>query len=157
MHCPGQVAIYPIVPLDVLRLSVAEYLSRLQSALQATIAELNVVPQVHSGRQGVWLRGGQVAALGVAVKDWTTYHGAFLNVAPATNLFRGVFSDHASGAPLSSLLLECQRPVKMPTVREALVRNLVAAFDAKRCHMFTGHPLLPAPSSTLPTAARRVG
>lgn len=157
LHAPGQLAIYPIVPLDILGWTVADYLARLQSALVGTIAELNVVPQTREGLGGVWLRGGQVAAIGASVKSWTTYHGAFLNVAPATDLFRGVHSDHVGEAPMTSLLLECQRPVKMPKVREALVRHLTEAFECERCHMFTGHPLLTPTVQPLSLATRRVG
>jgi len=93
VHCPGQLAIYPIVPLRWHDFSLGEYLQRFQAALAETLTELGVQVQPQTGKYGVWGRTGQIAALGVAVRDWVTWHGAYLNVSPAMGLFRLVQSD----------------------------------------------------------------
>jgi len=146
-HAPGQLAIYPIVPLQWHGWTVGDYLERLLRGLAAAIEELGFAPQPREGRDdlgyyGVWGRSGQLAAVGVAVKSWVTYHGAFLNVAPAMDLFRALTTDPAGGTPMSSLAAERQKNVKMPHVREAVVRHLVAALGASRHHVYSKHPLL---------------
>lgn len=54
IHCPGQLAVYPIVPLRWHDLSPGEYLHRLQAALAETLIELGVQVHVPPGR---WVRG----------------------------------------------------------------------------------------------------
>jgi lipoyl(octanoyl) transferase len=145
LHAPGQLAAYPIVPLGQRGWSVGEYLARLQRGVLAAVTELHLPCHGRPGVRGVWGRTGQIAALGVAVKDWTAYHGAFLNVDVPGELLRLVHADLVDRRPMSSLFAERQQPVKMTAVRESLVRHLAAAFDCPKVHLFTGHVLL-APS-----------
>jgi lipoyl(octanoyl) transferase len=154
-HLPGQLAIYPIVPLQWHGFTVGDYLDRLQRALVDTITELGFAPITRERQQGVWGRSGQLAAIGVAVKSWVTYHGAFLNVAPAMDVFRLLATDPAGGAPMSSLAAERQKYVKMTQAREAAVRHMVAALGCVRHHVHSGHPLWrPSPPCQEPTASR---
>jgi lipoyl(octanoyl) transferase len=201
VHTPGQLAIYPIVPLAWHKLSLGEYLHRLHAVLRNVLGELKI--KVHdrpadtngcngfaggsgsngaanagvnghgNGRHhepapatdapaatatppqlGVWGRTGQLAAMAVAVKHGITYHGAFINVAPAMEVFRGVVSDPVQGSPMSCLVAERQQPVRMTTVREAVVRHMCQAFECQRFHVHTGHPLLPQIALTVRESAR---
>jgi lipoyl(octanoyl) transferase len=142
LHCPGQLAIYPIVPLRWHGFSVGEYLGRLQSGILETLDELGVHARTLSGRHGVWGRSGQLATLGVAVRDWVTWYGAYLNVCPAMGLFRLVQSDRLTRTVMGCLVAERCGPVRMPSVRAALIRHLTEAFGCDRYHMYTGHPWL---------------
>ena len=142
VHCPGQLAIYPIVPLRWHDFSLGEYLHRLQSALAGTLTELGVQAQLPPGRMGVWGRTGQIAFLGAAVRDWVAWHGAFINVSPAMGLFRLVQNDPFGDAPAGSLAAERCGIVRMATVRAVLVRRLTEAFGCDRYHLYTGHPWL---------------
>ncbi|MGA2253143.1 MAG: lipoyl(octanoyl) transferase LipB [Thermoguttaceae bacterium] len=142
VHCPGQLAIYPILPLCWHDFSLGEYLERFQAALAETLTELGVQVQPQPGRYGVWGRTGQIAALGVAVRNWVTWHGAYLNVSPALGLFRLVESDPLSHMPMGSIAAERCGVVRMATVRAVLVRRLTEAFGCDRYHLYTGHPWL---------------
>ena len=144
IHLPGQLAVYPIVPLERQGWSVGDYLARLEAGLLATLAEFGVRGVTRPGWPGVWGRTGQLAAVGVAVKNWTTYHGAFINVSPAMRPFRRIVTDPAEKTPMSSLVIERQTAVKMTSVRAALVRLMAEAFGADRYHLHTSHPLLGA-------------
>ena len=144
VHCPGQLAIYPILPLRWHDFSLGEYLQRFQAALAETVTELGVQIQPQPGRYGVWGRTGQIAALGVAVRDWITWHGAYLNVSPALGLFRLVESDPLGHTPMGSIAAERCGAVRLATVRAVLVRRLTEAFGCDRYHLYTGHPWLKA-------------
>jgi lipoyl(octanoyl) transferase len=142
VHTPGQLAVYPILPLEWHGMSVGQYLSALQGAVLRTLAELGVNAELRPPHQGVWGRTGQLAAFGVAVEDWVAYHGAFINVSPTMGLFRLLDTGLSGQERMSSLVAERQRPVKMTSVRAELVRQMSEAFGCDRCHLYTGHPLL---------------
>jgi lipoyl(octanoyl) transferase len=142
LHCPGQLAIYPLVPLRWHGFSVGEYLERLQAGVIEALDDLNIHGQTPPARHGVWGRTGQLAAVGVAVRNWVTYYGAYINVCPPMGLFRLVDSDPAGRTPMSCLVAERRGPVRMTTVRSTLLGRLTAAFGCDRYHLYTGHPLL---------------
>jgi lipoyl(octanoyl) transferase len=142
IHCPGQLAIYPILPLRWHDFSVGEYLQRFQAALAETLTELGVQVRSAPDRYGVWGRTGQIAALGVAVRDWVTWHGAFLNVSPALGLFRLIETDAIDGGRMGSIAAERCGVVRMATVRAVLAGHLTQAFGCDRYHLYTGHPWL---------------
>jgi lipoyl(octanoyl) transferase len=145
LHSPGQLAIYPIVPLERFSWTVGECLSRLEQGLLNTLRELGIHGTKRPGWPGVWGRTGQLAAIGVAVKSWTSYHGAFLNVSPAMRLVRRVWTDFLENSPLSSLMVERQGSVKMTAVRAGLVRHLAESFGIEHYHLHTSHPLVAQP------------
>jgi lipoyl(octanoyl) transferase len=142
LHSPGQLAVYPIVPLQQCGWTVGDYMRRFQAGLVRALADVGVKSAVRSDLTGIWGRTGQLVAIGAAVKGWITYHGAFINVAPSMSLQRLVESDAHRRAPLSSLVLERQQAVKMSNVRSAVVERLAEAFGGERHHLHTGHPLV---------------
>lgn len=142
VHAPGQLAVYPIAPLKWHGISVGDYLERLQGAVLRTLEELGIAGSLRRQQPGIWGRTGQLVAFGVAVRDWVTYHGAFINVCPPLGLFRLVQNDPLNEAPMSCLVAERCQPVKMTSIRAELVRQLGELFDCDRCHVHTGHPLL---------------
>ena len=153
-HAPGQVAVYPIVPLSQRELTVGEYLRRLLASIVATLQEVGMRPQSRPGECSLWGRTGQLTAIAAAVKNWTTYHGAFINVSPAMHLFRHVRTSPDPVATMSSLVAESQRPIKMTSVRSAIVHHVAAAFDCDRFHIHSGHPFLIQESKVLRESAR---
>jgi len=142
VHAPGQLAVYPILPLRPLGFSVGEYLERLQSGIANTLGGLGIRVSTRPGQRGLWGRTGKLVTLGVAVRDWVTYHGAFINVSPSLGLFRVVEAGPEPTARISSLVAERQRPAKMTGVRAELVPQLAKAFGLHRYHVHTGHPSL---------------
>jgi lipoyl(octanoyl) transferase len=154
MHSPGQLAIYPIVPLRWHGFSVGEFLHRLQTGIIEALDDLNVPTRPHRESAelntahplqcagGVWGRTGQLAALSVAVRHWTTYYGAYLNVCPPMGLFRLVKTDSHRQTSMSCLVAERCGPVRMTGVRSALVCRLAERFNCDRYHLYTGHPML---------------
>jgi lipoyl(octanoyl) transferase len=147
-HTPGQLCLYPILSLERFGWSVGEYLRRLQHGLCRTLREFNIEPVLQEGEFGVWGRSGLLAAVGVAVRNWVTCHGAFLNVSPSMARFAyidAVDPDRISSgrkSTLSCLLAERRLPVKMTSVRATIVQTLAEAFSCDRHHICTGHPLL---------------
>lgn len=157
VHAPGQLAIYPIVPLEWRGWTVGEYLGRLQAGLAAAVGDAGFAASTRPGRFGLWGHTGQIAAVTVAVKSWIAYFGAYLNVAPALFPQRWVESDPLDGGSMSTLAAERRKPVRMAAVREAVVRRLADALACDRYHLYSGHPLLARPRDASPARPARVG
>lgn len=142
LHVPGQLAVYPIVPLERLGWNAGAFLDRLERALAAALAEAGVSALLRPGRRGLWGRSGQISFCGVAVKQGVSYFGAYVNVCPDLRLLRYVDSDPTEHTAAGSLLAERQQPVRMAGVRERVIRHLATAMSAGRTHLHTGHPWL---------------
>lgn len=148
-HMPGQLAVYPIVPLRAAGWTVGQYAARLQNAIRMAIERFNVHTAVLKERFGVWGQSGLLAAVGVAVRNWTTHHGVYLNVHPPMTLFHHV---HTAGsvprgekATMSSLLAERRVAARMANVRTAVIESLVESFGCSRYHVHAAHPCLRPP------------
>ncbi len=141
VHAPGQLAVYPVVPLDRLGFGLANYRSRLEQAVIDMCRELQIPAHRNPNEPGVFCRCGQTAALGVAVRSWVAYHGLFVNVCPNLDLVRMVRSNRC-GERTTSLSAQRLRKTSMHAVRESIIRNLVASLGYETYHFYTGHPLL---------------
>jgi lipoyl(octanoyl) transferase len=153
LHTPGQLAIYPILALDRLRLDLPAYLKRLEDVLLALLDDFNVRGEDRLDNIGVWVGGRQIAKIGVAVREWVSYHGAVLNVNPDLRVFRGMRSDGIDTGPMTSLERERRGKLRMALVREKLVEHFAAHFDFARTTLFFDHPSLSRKAPTDALAA----
>jgi lipoyl(octanoyl) transferase len=140
LHTPGQLALYPILALDQLGLSIPAYLDRLHGALQAVAADCSVAVSTPAGKPGLWAGPRLLGGVGIAVRDWVTYYGAALNVNPALTPFRLVRC--GGEGPMTSLERERRGPVRPALVRERLVEHFTTRFPFARTTFFSDHPSL---------------
>jgi lipoyl(octanoyl) transferase len=142
LHLPGQLAVYPIFPLDRLGLGLQAYLDHLHAALTDVLAEFDLPGVVLPGRAGVWIGGRRVAHVGVAVRDWVTYYGAALNVNPDLDLLKRVAGGPAGEPPMTSIERERRAPVRPAAVRQRVVEAFRAEFGFGRLSLFQSLPEL---------------
>jgi len=140
-HAPGQLAIYPILPLQRLGLGLSNYRARLEEALVAVCRDLRIPAKRRAREPGVWSRGGRVAFTGAAVKSWTSCFGAYLNVDPDPS-FLALASSDPDGECSTSLQAQRLQRISMSSVRESTLRHVAEQFGYQRQHVYAGHPLL---------------
>ncbi len=106
-HGPGQRVAYVMLDLQSRGGDLRAYVARLEDWLIATHAHYGVHGERREGRVGVWVVDGaseaKIAAIGVRVRRWVTYHGASLNVAPNLDHYRGIVSCGIQGYGVTSL------------------------------------------------------
>lgn len=141
VHGPGQLAAYPILPLDRLGVGLWEYRTRLEQAVIGMAEDVQVPAHRHPDYPGVWCRHGQFAHLGVAVRSWVSYHGVFIDVEPKVDWDQFV-KPHPTQERMTSLSVQCGKLVSMSSVRESLARRIAEQMGYSRTHVYTGHPLL---------------
>jgi lipoyl(octanoyl) transferase len=94
-HGPGQRIAYVLLDLNRRGRDVRCHVWRLENWIIKTLAHFNVTGVRCDGRVGVWIRGrdghdDKIAAIGVRVRHWVSYHGVALNVAPDLDHYRGI-------------------------------------------------------------------
>lgn len=93
-HGPGQRVGYAMLDLKRRKPDVRAYVHDLEEWLIQALAEFNVKGERRQGRVGIWvMRGGRedkIAALGVRIKRWVSFHGVALNVDPDLSHFTGI-------------------------------------------------------------------
>jgi lipoyl(octanoyl) transferase len=153
LHLPGQMAVYPILPLDRLGLGLQDYLDRLRQVILDVLADFGVPAAPGEDGAGVLVSGRPVAQLGVAVRDWVTYYGAVFNIDPDLAQLRRVRSAPGAG-PMTSLARERRGPLRPALVRERFLEHFAARFTVGRHALFFHHPAL-APRTGSGTVASR--
>jgi lipoyl(octanoyl) transferase len=155
LHVPGQLAVYPIIPLDGLGLGVRDYLERLQQTVRDLVADFGIKAAQPNGASGVWVRDRLLAAVGIAVRDWVSYYGTYVNVNPTLDGFRLVRCAGPLAAPMTSMERERHGPVRMALARERFLEHFARRFGFGRTVLFTQHQQLTPPLPSRPKPAHQ--
>jgi lipoyl(octanoyl) transferase len=141
-HGPGQRVAYAMLDLNRRRKDVRAYVAALEAWIVATLALFNVRGEVREDRVGVWVarpdkkpgKNGQmaedkIAAIGVRMRRWVSFHGVALNVEPDLSHFSGIVpcgikDDHLGVTSLVDLGL----PLAMDDADVALRRAFEEVF-----------------------------
>ena len=118
-HGPGQVVGYPVISLQEKR-DLHGYLRDLEEVLIRTVAHFGIAATRRAGKTGIWIGERKIAAIGVAVKTWITYHGFALNVNPDLSHFAGIVPCGITDGTVTSLEQECPSPPLMGQVKARL-------------------------------------
>jgi lipoyl(octanoyl) transferase len=96
-HGPGQAVGYVMMDLTQRGSDVRRYVHDLEEWLIRSLSLLGVQGERREGRVGIWVRRDEpepredkIAAIGVRVRRWVSYHGVSLNVAPDLEHFSGI-------------------------------------------------------------------
>jgi lipoyl(octanoyl) transferase len=134
-HGPGQRVAYVMLDLTRRGRDVRGYVRDLEGWLIAALDRFNVAGEVREGRVGVWVqrkspgvvREDKIAAIGVKVRRWATFHGVALNVEPDLSHFSGIVPCGIRAHGVTSLV-DLGLPVTMADADQALQDAFVEVF-----------------------------
>ena len=93
-HGPGQRVIYLMLDLARRGRDVRRFVRSIEAWLIATLAEFGIRGERRERRVGIWVErpGGEakIAAVGLRLRHWISYHGVSLNVAPDLSHYDGI-------------------------------------------------------------------
>ena len=130
-HGPGQRVAYVMLDLAAReRMDLRRFVRDLEQWLIGTLSEFGVAGLRRDGRVGIWVAaagGGEakIAAIGVRVRRWVTFHGVSLNVAPDLAHYRGIVACGIREHGVTSLAA-----LGVDTTMEEVDRALRTSFDA---------------------------
>jgi len=125
-HGPGQLVGYPIMKLA--EPDVHKFLRQLEEMLIRTASDFGVAAERKEGHTGVWSHGKKLASIGVAVTNWTTYHGFALNVNTDLTYFQLIKPCGLDPETMTSMEKLAGRGFEMHLVKEKAAANFSHAF-----------------------------
>ncbi|MEO0691376.1 MAG: lipoyl(octanoyl) transferase LipB [Pseudomonadota bacterium] len=139
-HGPGQRVAYVMLDVGARGRDVRAFVQSLEDWVIATLATFNVTGEKREGRVGVWvtrpekpplpdgsLREDKVAAIGIRLRKWVSFHGLSINVEPDLSHFDGIVPCGVTGHGVTSLV-DLGLPVTMADVDVALKASFAGAF-----------------------------
>lgn len=144
-HGPGQRVIYTMLDVKARGGDVRCFVRQLENWVIAALSTFNVRGEIRPGRVGVWVsrpdrpRGpdgamaeDKIAAIGIKLRRWTSFHGISINVEPDLSHFSGIVPCGIRGHGVTSLV-DLGLPVGMADLDAALRSTFDAAFAAPDC------------------------
>ena len=138
-HGPGQRVAYVMLDLRTRGRDVTRFVGGLEHWLIAALARFNVRGDVRKGRVGVWVerkgpgwtREDKIAAIGVRLRKWVSFHGIAFNVEPDLEHFSGITPCGISGPQYGvTSLVDLGLPVTMDDADAALREAFEDVFGA---------------------------
>lgn len=116
-HGPGQRVVYCMMDLQKRGSDLRRYICDLEEWIILALRQLGVTGERRVGRVGIWVatKNGEakVAAVGVRVRKWVTYHGIAINVNPDLLHYAGIVPCGISNYGVTSLeALGCKASMK---------------------------------------------
>jgi len=135
-HGPGQRVAYVMLDLNRRGRDVRNFVAALEAWIIGALGRFNVEGQIRPGRVGVWVerrtpgqptREDKIAAIGVKLRRWVSFHGVSLNVEPDLGHFAGIVPCGLSEHGVTSLV-DLGLPVTLDEADEALRASFVDVF-----------------------------
>jgi len=139
-HGPGQRVAYVMLDVGKRGHDVRRFVQQLEAWVIATLAEFNITGEIREGRVGVWVERPErpptpsglpaedkIAAIGIRLRKWISFHGISLNIEPELNHFEGIVPCGISDYGVTSLV-DLGLPVTMADADIALFQNFSDIF-----------------------------
>ncbi|MFH5775843.1 lipoyl(octanoyl) transferase LipB [Paracoccus sp. NGMCC 1.201697] len=141
-HGPGQRVIYVMLDLNRRGRDIRNFVAALEGWVIDALAEFNLRGEIRDGRVGVWIarpdktplpdgsmREDKIAAIGVKLRKWVSFHGISINVEPDLGHYAGIVPCGISGHGVTSLV-DLGHPVGLEDLDVALKRTFEGRFPA---------------------------
>lgn len=142
-HGPGQRVVYVMLDLNRRGRDVRAFVKSLEDWVIATLAEFNIKGEIREGRVGVWVARDdkpltisgakpedKIAAIGIRLRKWVSFHGISINVEPELDHFTGIVPCGITEHGVTSLV-DLGYPVTMEDVDVALRRTFEEQFESQ--------------------------
>jgi len=140
-HGPGQRIAYTMLDLNTRGRDIRAFVSLTEAWVISTLAEFGIRGETRKGRVGVWVtrpdlpplpdgtpREDKIAAIGLRLRKWISYHGISINVEPDLSHYDGIVPCGISNHGVTSLV-DLGVPITLSDFDIALKERFTATFD----------------------------
>jgi lipoyl(octanoyl) transferase len=134
-HGPGQIVGYPIFDLDAVRISLKEYIYKLEEAIILTLNEFGITASRLKAGTGVWLdpdiegKARKICAIGVKASKYVTMHGFAFNVNTDLTYFNNINPCGFTDKGVTSLQKELGASQDLESVKSKVKKSIQKVFD----------------------------
>ena len=133
-HGPGQRVVYTMLDLRRRRQDVRRFVFDLEDWTIRTLTRFNVRAERRDGRVGVWVaraggREDKIAAIGVRIRHWVSFHGLSINLEPDLSHYAGIVPCGIAEHGVTSLV-DLGLPVTLTDLDMALAETFEEVFGA---------------------------
>lgn len=137
-HGPGQRVVYVMLNLGNRGRDLRQFVCGLENWVIGTLARFNVAGERRAGRVGVWVtrpslagppREDKIAAIGIRLRRWVSFHGISINVEPDLSHFQGIVPCGIREHGVTSLV-DLGLPVTLADLDAALLAEFPRHFGA---------------------------
>ena len=142
-HGPGQRVVYVMLNVAKRGHDVRRFVQDLETWVISALGEFNLTGHIREGRVGVWverpdkprladgrLAEDKIAAIGIRLRKWVSFHGISINVEPNLEHFGGIVPCGIQDHGVTSLV-DLGLPVTLSDVDVALKRSFSHVFAAE--------------------------
>ena len=142
-HGPGQLCIYPIANLAYFKRDINWFLRSLEATLLEVLFDFGIKAEAIPGLTGIWVNSTQtnvgveskqekIASIGIAIRNWITFHGASLNIKRDDMANFSLIRPCGLDIIMTSMESVLGKEVKINKVKEVLTRRWYERSDFAR-------------------------
>lgn len=128
-HGPGQLVGYPIFDLTGYGSDLHETIRSYEEAIIKALATYDIAAARLEGLTGVWIGNKKIAAIGMGVKKWVSFHGFALNVNNELNPFSYIVPCGISDKGVTSMKVLLGREINMAEVKTVMADSFARVFN----------------------------
>lgn len=128
-HGPGQLTAYPIFDLNYFKKDIRLFLRNLEQVVIDFLAGYRVNGLRKKGLTGVWVSGQKISSIGIAIRNWITFHGVSVNIKSGDlNNFR-MIRPCGMDIQVTSLESAAQKKFEIDGLKQDLIRSFKHNFN----------------------------
>lgn len=128
-HGPGQLVVYFIFNLTRRGRDLHLFMDQIQQGVIAALAEFGLTARKDDTNTGVWVNDKKIASIGIAVKNWITYHGTTINISTNLDEFADINPCGLNADVMTSLTNVIGREVTVDQFAEVILAKYANIFN----------------------------
>lgn len=131
-HGPGQLTAYPVFNLEFLKKDVHWFLRQLESITIECLLDFSINAHTRHGLTGVWVDKFKIASIGIAIKNWITFHGLSINIRKNDLINFNFIRPCGMDITMAALETFYAKTIDIRSVKWNLIRGFEEFFAANR-------------------------
>jgi lipoic acid synthetase len=128
-HGPGQLVGYPIIDLGQRGRDIHHYVNDIEEVILRTLRDFSIDGNRDESHPGVWVKGEEIAAIGLSVRRWVSMHGFSLNINVDLNHFSFINPCGFQDRKATSMSRILNSDVSMKEVTNRLISHFCNIFN----------------------------
>jgi lipoyl(octanoyl) transferase len=122
-HGPGQLMVYPVFNLAYFKKDIHFFLRKLEDTAIAALKAFDIKGERIKGKTGVWVGAEKIASIGIAVRQWISFHGMAINVKKSDLDNFALIKPCGMDIMMTSMETVSCKDIEIDAVKEIIVRE----------------------------------